>query len=98
MICSSISHLPKLGRVARLFVRGGRGVALLLTVLAGPASQAAGVDPSAVEALTYPGAPVTPSEVNIDLRHLPKPLSSQIDRKSTRLNSSHANISYAVFC
>src|SRR3712207_8687122 len=23
---------------------------------------------------------------------------SQIDRKSTRLNSSHANISYAVFC
>src|SRR3712207_7395955 len=26
------------------------------------------------------------------------PLSSQGDRKSTRLNSSHANISYAVFC
>src|SRR3712207_8113047 len=24
--------------------------------------------------------------------------SGQIDRKSTRLNSSHANISYAVFC
>src|ERR1035437_10924841 len=24
--------------------------------------------------------------------------SSHIDRKSTRLNSSHANISYAVFC
>src|SRR5438445_7734155 len=24
--------------------------------------------------------------------------SKQIDRKSTRLNSSHANISYAVFC
>src|SRR3712207_7645798 len=23
---------------------------------------------------------------------------SQVDRKSTRLNSSHANISYAVFC
>lgn len=32
----------------------------------------------AVEALTYPGAPVTPSEVNIDLRHLPESLSSQI--------------------
>src|SRR3712207_9384716 len=44
---------------------------------------------------------------------LPKPLSSEarfewsggrfrllipLDRKSTRLNSSHANISYAVFC
>src|SRR3712207_7887192 len=24
--------------------------------------------------------------------------SPQVDRKSTRLNSSHANISYAVFC
>src|SRR3712207_8497668 len=24
--------------------------------------------------------------------------SDQLDRKSTRLNSSHANISYAVFC
>src|SRR3712207_7314080 len=26
------------------------------------------------------------------------PLARPIDRKSTRLNSSHANISYAVFC
>src|SRR5438445_7332530 len=26
------------------------------------------------------------------------PDSKQVDRKSTRLNSSHANISYAVFC
>src|SRR3712207_8076851 len=25
-------------------------------------------------------------------------LQSRVDRKSTRLNSSHANISYAVFC
>src|SRR5258707_10793740 len=30
-----------------------------------------------------------------DLRH---PQNSNQDRKSTRLNSSHANISYAVFC
>src|SRR5947209_15232067 len=29
-----------------------------------------------------------------ELRHARK----RIDRKSTRLNSSHANISYAVFC
>src|SRR5438445_2921521 len=28
----------------------------------------------------------------------PKEESRQPDRKSTRLNSSHANISYAVFC
>src|SRR3712207_7482470 len=27
-----------------------------------------------------------------------EPYSGGIDRKSTRLNSSHANISYAVFC
>src|SRR3712207_7242425 len=28
----------------------------------------------------------------------PSPFIDEIDRKSTRLNSSHANISYAVFC
>src|SRR3712207_7049960 len=27
-----------------------------------------------------------------------QPLAAATDRKSTRLNSSHANISYAVFC
>src|SRR5947209_17270378 len=31
-------------------------------------------------------------------RHDPEPVVSGLDRKSTRLNSSHANISYAVFC
>src|SRR3712207_9003752 len=35
------------------------------------------------------GADPSP-QVTTDLKHL--------DRKSTRLNSSHANISYAVFC
>src|SRR3712207_8604291 len=30
-------------------------------------------------------------------RHTP-PVGKEEDRKSTRLNSSHANISYAVFC
>src|SRR5476651_2859874 len=30
-------------------------------------------------------------------RRLPRPR-TRADRKSTRLNSSHANISYAVFC
>src|SRR3712207_7441813 len=28
----------------------------------------------------------------------PRPVARPVDRKSTRLNSSHANISYAVFC
>src|SRR3712207_8000883 len=34
------------------------------------------------------------------VHRLPRPLSglARRDRKSTRLNSSHANISYAVFC
>src|SRR3712207_6985750 len=30
--------------------------------------------------------------------HRPLRLAGERDRKSTRLNSSHANISYAVFC
>src|SRR3712207_7463425 len=29
---------------------------------------------------------------------LDRPVPDAVDRKSTRLNSSHANISYAVFC
>src|SRR3712207_6850257 len=33
------------------------------------------------------------------VEHRPGPLVKRlVDRKSTRLNSSHANISYAVFC
>src|SRR3712207_7508941 len=31
-------------------------------------------------------------------RHVVRDQPLQVDRKSTRLNSSHANISYAVFC
>src|SRR3712207_7835862 len=32
------------------------------------------------------------------MQPLARELGSTLDRKSTRLNSSHANISYAVFC
>src|SRR3712207_7940770 len=32
------------------------------------------------------------------VRRAAKRFGAEIDRKSTRLNSSHANISYAVFC
>src|SRR3712207_8913206 len=52
--------------------------------------------------LRFPPAPATPGE------HLARAVQEvvagsldadlQRDRKSTRLNSSHANISYAVFC
>src|SRR3712207_6928921 len=37
-------------------------------------------------------------EAAVARRTLPEPTASPADRKSTRLNSSHANISYAVFC
>src|SRR3712207_8962816 len=33
-----------------------------------------------------------------EVRLRARPPSRDLDRKSTRLNSSHANISYAVFC
>src|SRR3712207_7275530 len=35
---------------------------------------------------------------NQGLRYFPMDYDGDGDRKSTRLNSSHANISYAVFC
>src|SRR3712207_9003868 len=44
------------------------------------------------------GAPdLPPSSVLLSLI-APLLLGPELDRKSTRLNSSHANISYAVFC
>src|SRR5689334_23545042 len=33
-----------------------------------------------------------------DLTHWSRPVRPLVDRKSTRLNSSHSSISYAVFC
>src|SRR5690554_7277338 len=47
-------------------------------------------DPGAPE----PGKGVTPEIVHVFL----SPLLLREDRKSTRLNSSHVRISYAVFC
>src|SRR3712207_8348655 len=43
------------------------------------------------EVMKYSGAMMAPPMV-------PRASNTQADRKSTRLNSSHANISYAVFC
>src|SRR3712207_7983300 len=42
------------------------------------------------EQVTVEKRPVVYEELSVGKR--------QVDRKSTRLNSSHANISYAVFC
>src|SRR3712207_7282854 len=41
---------------------------------------------------------VTPEFLRRDLLLPNIPIRKNLDRKSTRLNSSHANISYAVFC
>src|SRR5947209_10844941 len=40
----------------------------------------------------------SPSGAATDSLGVPSGIGSPLDRKSTRLNSSHANISYAVFC
>src|SRR3712207_7549872 len=59
-----------------------------------------------------PGADVVGADLRGDVAKLPRPGAGDVrgadhhhvahddgrDRKSTRLNSSHANISYAVFC
>src|SRR3712207_6956759 len=39
-----------------------------------------------------------PALRDVDLVRLADAARTLVDRKSTRLNSSHANISYAVFC
>src|SRR5438445_6329044 len=46
----------------------------------------------------FRSAPVVPGHAGPARRRAPQPGESGADRKSTRLNSSHANISYAVFC
>src|SRR3712207_7157468 len=54
---------------------------------AGASAHDAGYVPEIVRALTA-----------LPLAHAYGLLVTAVDRKSTRLNSSHANISYAVFC
>src|SRR3712207_6917793 len=46
-----------------------------------------------------PAPPLRAHTALVAGRHAPYPrMTPRTDRKSTRLNSSHANISYAVFC
>src|SRR3712207_7213995 len=45
-----------------------------------------------------PSRAIDPSAVREEPADMAAPLGLRLDRKSTRLNSSHANISYAVFC
>src|SRR5947209_7227963 len=53
---------------------------------------------SKVAAYRAPGAPIGAYAVECVMDELASALKIDPDRKSTRLNSSHANISYAVFC
>src|SRR3712207_7883051 len=52
------------------------------------------------EVVEQPGLGERPTEARTGapVEHVGALLRAQLDRKSTRLNSSHANISYAVFC
>src|SRR5258707_7267654 len=59
-----------------------RDLPLSLTVTASQAAGTAGVGPPPAVSAASPAPDTSPRQ----------------DRKSTRLNSSHANISYAVFC
>src|SRR3712207_8595815 len=71
------------------------------TLFRSPAATACASPPSGQDRSTPRRARFSPVE---DVRRrspsilLPSQLTHRLDRKSTRLNSSHANISYAVFC
>src|SRR3712207_8732545 len=52
------------------------------------------LEPAGVSALFGRARPLDGNAAPV----LSGPLTWHLDRKSTRLNSSHANISYAVFC
>src|SRR3712207_7860605 len=72
--------------------RGGpRDGGLLGALAAAPVTgRAAIVHDTALESYGFGGEhPFNPLRIRLTL---------ELDRKSTRLNSSHANISYAVFC
>src|SRR3712207_6874483 len=64
----------------------------------------AGMQPAAVQKARLPNAHAQDGQVPLIARNqilvllLGLAIGCSEDRKSTRLNSSHANISYAVFC
>src|SRR3712207_6967565 len=57
---------------------------------------AVGLDPDRLQQGGAGAAGAQPSEFLFQQLH--RAFHAALDRKSTRLNSSHANISYAVFC
>src|SRR3989442_10729953 len=90
-------------RMARLSIlRRLLGCGLLLasgTVLSMPAGGIPQQSSPSEELLTLPGELGNRGgRLVVSLRAEPKTLNPLTDRKSTRLNSSHVRISYAVFC
>src|SRR5207245_10262202 len=55
------------------------------------------LDGAGAQVLAEPQVAIPPGFVSRDITTL-TPGSTTLDRKSTRLNSSHGSISYAVFC
>src|SRR5258707_1933707 len=53
---------------------------------------------TALRIVTLPICPTSPASTQAIARSARNASANGRDRKSTRLNSSHANISYAVFC
>src|SRR3712207_7972511 len=66
------------------------------------ATAAPAAEPGADTVLRFPGLKINPRTRSVETDRGPAELTAKefdlLDRKSTRLNSSHANISYAVFC
>src|SRR3712207_7820721 len=80
---------------------GGRGRVVLLARRPHPRAGGAGVRPAAADGRSRapPGARRDDGGGDASVRRgLVRAHPARQDRKSTRLNSSHANISYAVFC
>src|SRR3712207_8235956 len=72
---------------------------LLFASAQAPSVQTAPPPPAPPPPIALPRGPVParPIDANVWITTDDYPASA-LDRKSTRLNSSHANISYAVFC
>src|SRR3712207_7368207 len=51
-----------------------------------------------IRTYNFPQGRITDHRVGLTSHNLEAVLNGELDRKSTRLNSSHANISYAAFC
>src|SRR3712207_8147381 len=76
--------------LAAAFAEAGHRVLCVDLDPQGNLTMSQGVDPEALEASMY--------DVLVHDHPIRDVIHSAEDRKSTRLNSSHANISYAVFC